>query len=1072
MIGNLYSQTPNAIHMGGGYSNLGAYYDPMLGTPFGYNAYGNAMGNFAAAAPSRMLAIGNMAATAANFGIGGNTMRALGTGLTLGTAGLPFAAAAVPQLALMTAASRFRAGGEQQMFAQNALQSVVGERNLGGNMGFGASREAAKGFAQVFQQLSASTETLTNDVELKALFNKFNDMSLFQTVRAASDIGSRFKKLVTTVRDISRDLGTTLEGVMPIFQRQVQMGFIDPEEIQTSIRTNRALRGVGIGSSDATITGLQMAQSASNFAAGGTRKFGALGAQKNLALVNVALEKGIITDEDLMNSTGQIGERGAADLAQQFMQASRNALTNDSSYGKMIAAFLGETDKEGRFTGKLDRSALNQFQTMSYDDLDSIVNKKLSSKAGAESFISRMDSGMGADIASQLSGGDVGRVFEMMFEQGEADSKEAMHILMKGITGQRGKTVDVMMKLMGEQQGIMQEVARQTVEKSVRNRLPSLIEERFSIGGRLNRAYRQYIDQPLTTINEYGSSASAQAGKYFDNIARQTLTGGFTGFAKSLTGSGVGEQFTGESLESRRQFLADEYAFDNMGESTISKGPSALDMGARGVIGAGLVKTGLGMSTTGLGALIGIPMATIGGFMAHSAMEDFNTNRRGDVSYEQAFEDDFENVGGLSGKDLRTMLSEDFSSSNIDSASKKNLINKLRLARANNYKGRALVEEVFGGTDGGNIRGGNYGIAMSLSQDKTLSKKEQAHFLSLAQTMREGVYEEVAKNQDSYAGLSLASLSKEMSGGLFGGGLIESGTGGLRNEFFGGEYDQIENEALNELWENGESHKIQQIMRLLMDPDKLGELADMDATPKDLQKYFDAQGIKLTEGQASSIYDLAKDAIRTGDGDKVQAAENIKGVGERIVQVARSRATITSKNKQKIAARKALTSGATNLGQALNTLSGGNTREARKKIENLLKTDKKKAKEELDKLDAVTKGSFKRYFDLVKMDDDKFRDFMIEDFKGTSLEGKIKDMDPEELRDLALRRSLSSMDYVEEDNSMQAALGLGDSGKVAEIIKDVNKTILNQLGDSQKVTSKYIHEVNEAIRKLNERIPT
>lgn len=1067
----MYSQTPNAIHMGGGYSHLGAYQDALLGNVFGHSQFGNTMGGFATAMPGHMLNIGTAASIASGLGIGGAGTRMVGNTLGLGSMG--FASAMPVNLALMTAASRFRAGHQQQMFAQNALQSAIGERNMGGNFGFGASRGAARGFANMFQELSSSAEILTNDNELKAIFNKFNDMSLFQTVRTASEVGARFKKLVTTVRDISRDLGTTLEGVMPMFQRHVQMGFIDPDEIQTSMRTNRALRGVGVGTSDATITGLEMAQSASNFAAGGTRKMGALGAQRNLAMVNVALEQGIITDEDLINSTGQIGEKGAADLAQQFMQASRNVLTSRSGYGDLLTAYLGETDKEGKFTGKIDKAALSRLGGMSYEDLAEVAGDKLN--RGAMSFEARMHSGMGADIASQLSGGDVGRVFDMIFKNEDADSEEAMHILMKGITGQRGQTIDVMLKLMGQQQGVMQEVARQVVQNSIRNRLPSLIEERFSISGRLNRMYREYIDQPLTEINKYGSSASASVGRYMDNVTRQTLTGGLGGFAKSIFGYGMGTQNTRESIGSARSFLADEYAGQGLDEAYDPYGEGTGGAFGMGAIGAGLMYAGAGMSSTGIGALAGIPLAGLGGLLMYNAGSDIATNLRGDISREEAFNEvSSRNYGGASGSEIKSILEREKFNVSLRDSTKKQLINNLRLAQAQGKTGSDLVRNTFGFNQQSSRRirtqgvdGGRYGVAMSLAEDESLTEGERASFRSLAKNMRETTLAEAGMAQNEYSNRSLQELSKEMSSRL------ESDTGGLRNEFFGSQYDQIENVALAEMWENGESHKLVQVMQLLMDGERLGDLFDLGKkmNGKELKALFMTKGLDLTEGQALSIFELVRDSVSAADGDKNVAATYIAQTGRDIVKIARSRAVITRRNKTRIAASKAAESGASNIGRALTSLAEGDVGKARERIENLFREgNEKKAKEELQKLDPVTRTSIQKYLDLVGTGDkEEFRDRMEELFKGTSID--VENMSIEDLQNLALENAVATSQYVEEDAALSAASRLGDAEGISKIITEVNKVILNQLGASQKVTNQYVTNVTDAITRLNDRIP-
>lgn len=524
--------------MGGGFNTLGQYRDPVLGNIFGPSTYGDTFMRVAGHTPNMALNVGMGASLLSMIpGLQGGVIQGLGNTLgfgALGMAGIPVG------LAASALAGTASAGVEQQIFGQQALGRVLGQRDGGGRMGFGASRDAARGFAQMFRDLSSSANMLTNDQELKNLFGKFNDMALMQTVRDAGEVGSRFKKLAETVRDISRDLGSTLEGVLPMFQQHVRMGFTDPDEIRQSMRTSRALQGVGVGASEATVTSLQMTQSAANFAAGGSRKIGALGAQNALGTINVALEQGILTDEDLMDATGQIGERGAADFAQQMMQASRNLFAN-SGAGNLLTQFLGEVDDRG-FTGGIDKEALNRLPNLSLEQITKIAQQKL--KGREESFVARMEAGLGADISAQLGSGQFASIVEKIFEDENAASEEKQLIVLKQLTGMRGRSLDQLLKLTRRSQDLEKELARQIVARSIRNRLPSQIEEKFTVGGRLDRAYREYVKDPIINPLQsmFGNTFSG-IGEAMDNLIEDTAVGGLT--------SGLGSLLTGSFLSSR-----------------------------------------------------------------------------------------------------------------------------------------------------------------------------------------------------------------------------------------------------------------------------------------------------------------------------------------------------------------------------------------------------------------------------------------------------------------------------------------------------------------------------------------
>ena len=583
---NLYSQTPGALHMGGGYANPFAAQDFFLSNIYGPSARGDAFGRFGAALPSHALTLGTAASVAHGLGFGGKMTGAIGN--TLGMGAMSMGPQILATAALQYATGQMARGQEQNRIAQNLAQRVFGERNVGGRMGMGASRDAIAGFSSAFRELANSSEMLTNDQELKNVLEKFSDMKLLDTSKNLAEMGERVKKMSKTLREISMDLGTTLEGALPDFQRHAQMGFMDPDQMRQSIRTNRALRGVGISMNDSTIQSFEMAQAATNFAMGGDKRIGALGAQRTLGNLSVATSMGLLSDEDLMAATGKRGEDGVADLAQQSMQASSAVM--QSSYGRLLAAALGEVGKDGRFTGGIDAKVKRRLKSMSMQDLGDIANKKLGAEGGNASFERRMRSGMGANMAASLDVSEFSSVLDKVF-----DNEDEMAIVLHQLTGMRGQTIDVLLKMQKDGDEIVKETKRRTQELSQRNRLNSIVQRHFTLSGRLDKAYRDYIAEPIgRPLQTLGSEIGTAFSKYGDNFGDQMMKHGiFSGFGRAVLGIGMNENQAEQSFDDRTKDV--RRAVDDMfghGGKTTTQTFTAGDMLRSGALLASGVVTG------------------------------------------------------------------------------------------------------------------------------------------------------------------------------------------------------------------------------------------------------------------------------------------------------------------------------------------------------------------------------------------------------------------------------------------------------------------------------------------------
>jgi hypothetical protein len=1004
---------------------------------------GDNAANFMGAMPGAMLDIGSFAAMTGGF-LGqnkfGGAVRGIGNTFGFGTLGM---AASVPVTMMAQAgAAQFARGVDQQLYAQNAMSQLFGERNMGGRLGFGTTRESASGFARMFRELSSSAEMLTNDQELKSLFSKFNDMELLKLSKNATDAGARFKKLAETVRDISRDIGTTLEGVMPMFEREVQMGFTDPSEIRRRVAVNRAMRGVGVGVSDETNMGLQMSQSSANFGAGGSRKLGAQGAQQNLALVNVALEKGVLNEEDLMNATGQIGERGAADLTQQFVQATRTAMTS-GSYGNLMSAYLGETDDAGRFTGSMDKTRLRQLSTASFDDITKIANEKL--QKGAVSFKARMDAGMGANLGAQMQGGEVARVFELLFKSMGDDSEDAMQLTLQHMTGMRGETARVLLRFMQQQGKLTDEVQRQIQGNVLRNRLPAEIEHHHSLSSRLDQAYRRAIADPLfRPIQNAAGDAATSVGNYFDNFGVQFVHHGvFGGAARGLVGAGLGS-YSG-NVDARSRLLAvrggvmDGMRGDTLMSSALERTIS--DDRADGGFLSGET-TELRRARAGAARYVSGRFKDISTGTVQSLLDDTITDDAlADASYTDVRRGRDDRSGLMSGRRIR------------------------RSGEQYQDGIEGLLREVA--EDGGDLAAlkrtkavarGKLGLMAALV--KYTREKKDSPYVRLASRLLQQMRDDVASRGDAdlgkYAGKDRAELSQGLTS------LIEGGAGEVGYSIFGYKdgsrlIDQVENDVMAGALNQGDYGRVREINELFMTKEGLEDIAL--SQPADFVERFQKRtGMQLSEGDVALLKAQVRDMSHGSGGDYEKAAMRYReGVGADIKK-ATSAVLQLDFQERRASFGQQLRSFSADVASAVGSSSGAALKRALE------------GKNLAAVANVQARNMLQRFSEFSQLGEDEQRKFLVDKlgYEAAAVAG----MNQTQLLNTGLNVATAISENARVDSKeLQAASAAGDTGKVAEIVNTLNNSVATSVDKTQRATLDFAVQIVEEVKKLKDAKP-
>lgn len=542
----MYTQTPGAYHMGMGYAHLGGVQDQFGGTMFGMGTLGTGLGVRARGligyAPTVLTAMAGLS----QIGVSGFGIGAMG-GAMATAGGLPLVMAGA-------AVSAFQRGMDSTIYGGQALSNVFRDRDAGGRLGLGASRDAALQYARVFRDLSTSADMLTNDAELKSIMSKMTDMQLLSTSRSASDMSGRFKKMVETMRDISIDMGTTLDGVIPIFQRHLQMGFLDPQHIQRVAGRGRAVSGVGLAMSQDDVQGFGMSQAGAAGARGGRRDYAAEQAQDALGLVSYSMlrNQGLNNFEARLQQAGLgHGVEGAKNFTQSLLESSSSLM--DTQMGTALAQFLGRKGATGQYIGGIDAQQLTKLRDALKSGKFNLAAAAAERVSGAEmSFAAHDMAGLRTDIQSGLGMGDTVQVLKHLVEQNVGNDPSAARILLTKLTGQKGKVVDLMLEFInGTTDDITRGYEREVNQLMLRNRFAGEVVAKYSMEATFARANRSIQSNFLSGIYDVGAEFTGALGRYGDNISNQWWQRGALRAWAAIYGVGLGGQFTGISAGAR-----------------------------------------------------------------------------------------------------------------------------------------------------------------------------------------------------------------------------------------------------------------------------------------------------------------------------------------------------------------------------------------------------------------------------------------------------------------------------------------------------------------------------------------
>jgi len=352
MVG-AFAGTMQVLGIGGrqyGAGNTGMQAEGLMGSGMsrGMSTGGSMMGGAASMLGLDPMGLGMRAGMGAFSMSGGGLMSA-------GMAGMGvFGAASAGVMGAGFAGQQVMQGASNTMGLNNALRQNFNFQTANGQ-GFSRGDMTAIGgtLQSMTHQVGAGGE-MAGFGELSRLASNMGKMGMTSGVRDAQEFSKKFKEMVSTLKTVATELGTSLESAQELLSSSRGSGIFkkaDQLKFSGTIR-NLGLAG-GLATSELTAMGNIGSQISRQF--GGLGRQGAFGGMKALGQVGTATKIGALSEEDIYNATGQTGAEGRQAMATEMMQHTGSFLR--SGKGRWFMASMAGKD------GKLDMNVVNEYMS-------------------------------------------------------------------------------------------------------------------------------------------------------------------------------------------------------------------------------------------------------------------------------------------------------------------------------------------------------------------------------------------------------------------------------------------------------------------------------------------------------------------------------------------------------------------------------------------------------------------------------------------------------------------------------------------------------------------------------------
>ncbi|TXH11765.1 MAG: hypothetical protein E6R04_00595 [Spirochaetes bacterium] len=380
------------------------------------------------------------AAMHAGLGIGGGLgmMALAGSGF-----GLPIAAGAMLGQASIGAVM---GGAHQQASMNTMLGSQYNFANPAARTGTGFSRDDAKSIGDMTRSLSHIPELMTSFEELQGVMSRMKSSGVMQGVKNASEFQSRFREALSTIKDMSKVLGTTMEEAEQFFSASRSSGFYN-RGAQLKNAVSAQFTSSVTGASVGQVAGLQQAGADMAMSFGARRGLGATAVTNIAQSIGLAQMSGRLREGAVEDVTGLQGADAQMALAQKMFGGMMRF--GQTSAGRLAMAGMMKYDESGRAIG-VDESLSKRFNAgeLSIDELKAKASQL--TDAQKKSFTARQ-SDLVASLAGQIGPG--GAFTMMKGALGLRGDNDGTNLVMQRLTDMSAGEIDIAEGMQGNLAG-------------------------------------------------------------------------------------------------------------------------------------------------------------------------------------------------------------------------------------------------------------------------------------------------------------------------------------------------------------------------------------------------------------------------------------------------------------------------------------------------------------------------------------------------------------------------------------------------------------------------------------------
>jgi len=710
------------------------------------------------------------------------------------------------------------------------MNQSFGNRNMGGYGGMGFGAQSAQMMTETIRSMAAIPDMLTNQNELTNIFRNLNSMKLLQASKNAKEMGDKFGTIVKTMKDMAKELNTTLENVMPYIEQFNNQGYFRINDIRRGASMTRSTSAVGIGMNEQNLIGLQQTGADLIRGYGGRSMVGSELMRDMAGQVSVGVQKGLISEERLFNVTGKRGEDAVGEMSKRMMSANARIMQSDA--GKILSAALGKKNDRGEFTGEMDQDLLEKFNSgaLSSEDIKSLYSSKLDSSQAAVSLQNNMSRGMGAEFGAKMGVGGLAKAARALLKDSNL-SDEEIKLWLKNTIQEDQIVVDAIFEMSDKSKGLENEFQRQIGEVQKRNRMMSALRER-SVGAQFQKFKTKVGHVISSPFESMGGDYMTQFSEAGELASHDFANGRWIKATGRMLGGFFGIQPT--NVRGRMEGVADEVLrsalVGDTGRASSANFQEATDTGINKFLNTTRWKQNLD-------AVSGIKDT-----FDETEMQDYNASKFFGVS--------------------RGALTADYLSKRSNEKSTNKSTKFIRDFISNALSSGKTVSEIIRGLKESMTHGGGdiYGQLQAL-------EAEGGGLGKLAGEVRQGINSQIVSGMGSETSeeriAELTSKRNSMFGSNYG-----VGFGGAEGEdiidigAFGGVND-LDSNVLQEIFRSGSQVSVQkqkgyaQLMNELSKDDKMDIASALrSGDSKQVQAILDAKGIKLS---ASDLEGATKD---------------------------------------------------------------------------------------------------------------------------------------------------------------------------------------------------------------------